>query len=86
MTISAKPVGVAAVSQVWITKADNFGLWPQSERMPDALLCAPHEKLTAFLEIEAAIRNVGVHSKPKNTTPTAKRNPLGSWISRFPEK
>ena len=41
VTISGKPVGIAAVSQVRITKADNFGLWPQSVRTPDALLCTP---------------------------------------------
>jgi hypothetical protein len=30
---------VAAVSQARITRADNFGLPPQSARTPDALLC-----------------------------------------------
>jgi hypothetical protein len=38
-----------------------------------------HEKLTAFCELEAAIRNSGVHSKlKKKPTPTARRTPLSS--------
>jgi hypothetical protein len=36
-----KPVGVAVVSQVQITRGGNFGLWPQSGPMPDVLLCTP---------------------------------------------
>jgi hypothetical protein len=29
------------VSQVRITRGDNFGLWPQSARRPGGSLCAP---------------------------------------------
>jgi hypothetical protein len=36
-----KPDGIAAVSQVRITRGDNFGLWPQSVARLDALLCMP---------------------------------------------
>ena len=39
--ISAKLDGIAAVSQLRITRGDNFGLWPQSAATLDALLCAP---------------------------------------------
>ena len=33
------PDGIAAVFQARITGGDNFGLWPQSVRTLDALLC-----------------------------------------------
>jgi hypothetical protein len=36
--------------------ADNFGLWPQSEKTADVLLSAPIVKLTAYVELESAIR------------------------------
>jgi hypothetical protein len=54
-TISAKPDGVAAVSQARVAKADNFGLWPQSVRTPDALLCTRMTCLLHFWELPATI-------------------------------
>src|SRR5262245_26973703 len=41
LTISPRLLGIAAVSQVRITKANNFGLWSQSARMRGALLYTP---------------------------------------------
>src|SRR5437762_5998990 len=32
LTVSAKAVGIVAVSQVRITRADQFGLWPRAQR------------------------------------------------------
>jgi hypothetical protein len=43
--ICAEMKGVAVVSQVQITMADNFGLWPQSEPTPDVLLCTPIRRM-----------------------------------------
>ena len=58
-----------ALPQERIETGDNFGLWPQSARTPDALLwhadarrgdgkrfvVRAEEKLTAFVELEATI-------------------------------
>src|SRR5215475_8676703 len=41
LTISPRLLGVAAVSQERIIKANNFGLWSQSARMRGALLYTP---------------------------------------------
>jgi len=41
LTISPRLLGIAAVSQVRITKANNFGLSSQSARMRGALLYTP---------------------------------------------
>ena len=51
LTRSEKPVAVAAVSEVRITNADNFGVWPQRVRTPEALLYA----VTAFVELQKTI-------------------------------
>jgi len=40
-TVSEKPAGIEAVSQVRITRADHFGLWLLNERMPDVLSWTP---------------------------------------------
>jgi hypothetical protein len=50
--------GIAAVSQVRITRGDNFGLSPQSAATLDAFIVRADEKLTAFLELESAIRGL----------------------------
>src|SRR5262245_36763884 len=41
LTIAPRLLGIAAVSQVRITKANNFGFWSQSARMRGALLYTP---------------------------------------------
>jgi len=52
-TTSARPVGVAAVSQVGIPRADSFGLWRQSVRTADALLCVPMKSWLRLLNLNA---------------------------------
>src|SRR5215831_675460 len=48
LTISPRLLGIAAVSQVRITKANNFGLWSQSARMRGALLYMPMTRALHF--------------------------------------
>ena len=55
MTILKKPIGRAPVSQVRITTADNFGLWPQRVKTRDAFILRGNGVLTAFIELEATI-------------------------------
>ena len=45
----------APVSQVRITTADNFGLWPQRVKTRDAFILRADGVLTAFIELEATI-------------------------------
>jgi hypothetical protein len=56
LTTSGEPVGIATVSQLTITRADSFGLPPQSATTLDALLCVRMKGLTAFVELESAMR------------------------------
>jgi hypothetical protein len=64
VTISAKLARVAAAFSVRITKADNFRLWPQRVSYclgglhrgdGNCFVVGADEKLTAFVELEAAI-------------------------------
>jgi len=54
-TISRKPDGIAAASQVGIKRADNF--WVAAAEREDAgrFIVQADEKLTAFQELERAI-------------------------------
>jgi hypothetical protein len=55
MSSSRKPIGLAPVSRVRITTADNFGLWPQRVKTRDAFIFRADGVLTAFIELEATI-------------------------------
>ena len=59
LTISAKPVGVGAVSQLWIPNGRT--IWIADAHRDDGKRFVVHadEKLTAFLELVAATRSTG---------------------------
>jgi hypothetical protein len=71
--ISAKPDGVGAVSQVRITKGDNFGLRPQSAATLDALLCMQIKSCLPF-------SNSNPQFKPTDMIMSAiARNRMKNW-------
>jgi hypothetical protein len=60
LTISVKPVGVGAVSQPWIAKGERSGLLTHTATTGKRLVVRADQKLTAFLELESAIRARGL--------------------------
>jgi len=64
LTISGKPIGVAAVSQVPMMRTDNFGLWPQGVRGGGRFIVHGDEKLIAFAELEAEISHAQASAEP----------------------
>jgi hypothetical protein len=56
LTISVKPVGVGAVYQPWIPSGEQSGLLTHIAAAESVSLLRADEKLTAFLELEAAAR------------------------------
>jgi len=58
LIISAKPVGVGAALRLWIAKGQI--IWVvAAERDGQRFIVHADEKLTAFVELEAAIRRCG---------------------------
>jgi len=57
LTISAKPGGVGAVYHRWTVKGERSGLRMRTAATGSVLLYAADEKLTAFVELEAAVRD-----------------------------
>jgi hypothetical protein len=51
----SKAVGVGAASQPWILAGERSGLLTHIGATESVSLCEPMRKLTAFLELEAAI-------------------------------
>jgi hypothetical protein len=64
LTISAKPVGVGAASQPWIPARVRSSLLTRIAVTESGSLCGRMKKLTAFLELESAIRSRGELSCP----------------------
>jgi len=59
LTTSAKPIGAAAASQVRITRGDNFGFVAAEREDAGRFIVHADEVLTAFIELQAAIRQLG---------------------------
>jgi len=55
LTISAKPDGVGAVSQVWIARGEQSSLQTHIAGDGKRFVARADEKLTAFLELERAV-------------------------------
>jgi hypothetical protein len=56
LTISAKPVGVGPAYQRLILRGARSGLLKRTATMESVFVVRSDEKLTAFLELEPAIR------------------------------
>src|SRR5262245_24384917 len=56
MSSSAKPAGVGAACQPWILAGKQSGLLTDTAKTVSVLLCVRMKRLTAFVELEAAIR------------------------------
>ena len=80
LTISRKRVGITALSQVLITRADNFGFRPAERDDAGRFIVDADEMSTAFLELHAAIhrqREVGINIGQSSLT--ISRKPVGAW-------
>jgi hypothetical protein len=60
LTISAKPDGVGAVSQLWTRKDAQSGLLMRIAAPVKRSVVRADDKLITFIELEAAIRDVWV--------------------------
>ena len=56
LTISAKPVGVRAVSQLWMCTGRAIFVAGAHRGNGKRFVARPDEKLTAFIELEATLR------------------------------
>jgi hypothetical protein len=56
LTTSVKPVGVGRASQRLILTGERSGSQTRIAMMANASLCGPMKKLTAFVELESAVR------------------------------
>jgi hypothetical protein len=59
LTISAKPVGVWAGLQPWIPRGEQSGLQDAHRSDGKRFIVRANEMLSAFLELESAIRACG---------------------------
>jgi hypothetical protein len=55
-TFSAKPIGVGAISQLWILAGERSSLMTHIAATAKRFVMRAIEKLTAFIEIESALQ------------------------------